>query len=205
MRARGGRTIDAAAAAQPSLGIPSPAIYAITLHGVVGAGSGRTPFTQSALLVLVPTVDPTAATGNGVNPVVVGIKTASSPILGVAGALWFGTNLAVSAVIGSSPAVGASAIDVAFVAAAGNRVGVTLDGNVFGLPLARVNYLNIFNVQTSILAQIHNVLSGRLLVLDVTQGGAAVQGSIGLGGSSGFDGPTVTSLYAAHFTGVRAG
>jgi hypothetical protein len=193
----------APAAPAPAAGVPAPAIFSITLDGAAGAGGGLTPFRQDAVLVLVPTIDPTAATRNGVNPVDVGIKTAGSPIVGVAGALWFGTNLAVSAVIGSSPAVAASAVDVAFVSIAGGHVEVQLDGNVFGLPFARVNYLNIYNVQTSLLAQIHNVLGGRL-VFDVTEGGNAIRGAIELGGSSGFNGPAVSSVYAASFAGVRA-
>jgi hypothetical protein len=193
-----------APAPPPAPAIPAPAVYSITLDGAAGAGGGLTAFRQNAALVLVPTIDPTAATRNGVNAVDVGIKTAGSPIVGVAGALWFGTNLGISAVIGSSPAVGASAVDVAFVTAVGGHVEVVLDGNVFGLPFARVNYLNIYNVQTSLVAQIHNVLAGRV-ILDISDGGNSIRGTIELGGSSGFNGPTVSSVYAANFAGVRAG
>jgi hypothetical protein len=184
-------------------GVPVPAVFSVTIQGAAGAGSGLAPFAQTAALVLAPTLDPTAATGNGANPVDVGIRTAGSPIVGVAGALWFGTNLGVSAIIGSSPAVGPAAVDIAFVAVANGRIEVVLDGNVFGLPFARVNYLNIFNVQTSVVAQIHNLLGGRIVV-EVLEGGRAVSGTIELAGSAGFGGPAASSAYTATFTGVRA-
>lgn len=54
-------------------------------------------------LVITPTIDtaPQATTNNGVNPVDVGIFTRASPLVGNAGALWFGTNTSLSAIKGS--------------------------------------------------------------------------------------------------------
>lgn len=183
-------------------GVLVPAQFTGDLVGETGVGSGSRPFRQRALLVIARGLDPTAATGNGVNPVDVGLKTESSPILGVTGALWFGSNVSLSAVLSTSGRLVPANVDVAFVTAANGAIGVTLDGNVFGTPFARVNYLNMYNVETSLVAQIHNVLAGTVTAT-VAPDQQTVTAEFRLAGTSGFTGPTPTSHYTGVFTGTR--
>ena len=152
--------------------------------------------------MIAPTLDPSAASGNGVNPVDVGIKTATSPIVGSAGALLFGTNVGLAAQLGSSAIVVPSAVDVASVSLSGGHIEAQIDGDAYGQPTARVNYLNIYNVTSSVAAQVHNVLAGTL-TLDVD--GSRIDGQIDLQGSSGFGGPQVSSYYRASVSGTRSG
>jgi hypothetical protein len=77
-----------------------------------------------------------------------------------------------------------------------------VDGNVFGLPTARLNIFNIFNIRSSVVAQIYHVLAGGALI-QFSNGAQSVSGSILFGGSSGFSGPSVSTEYRATFTGVR--
>jgi hypothetical protein len=211
-----GRTLafgDAPAGSPPSPPpVTLPAIYAIRITGE-GASvdfAGRLtpygePFVIDAALIVSGPLDTQALTRNGVNAVDIGIKTTTSPIVGRAGALWFGTNTSMSALIGTSPAIGPSNIDVAVVTydSATRTVTAQLDGNVFGSPFARVNYLNIYNLRSSIVAQIHNAFAGGM-TLTFAPDGRSVTGQINLGGSSGFGGPNVSSAYVATFAGVIA-
>jgi hypothetical protein len=82
----------------------------------------------------------------------------------------------------------------------GGHLDVRLDGDALAQPTARINYLNIYNVTTSVVAQVHNVLAGTL-VTDISARG--ISGEIRLQGSSGFDGPGISSYYTATFTGPR--
>ncbi|MEM9610152.1 MAG: hypothetical protein AAGA99_22215 [Actinomycetota bacterium] len=194
-----------------TLSVPSQ--YAIRISGegafvnLVG-GFDRTgiPFVVDGDLVLVPTLDRSGISGNGVNVVDLGIRTDVSPIVGSAGALWFGTNTSVSAAIGTSPSVGASNVDVSIVEFddATRTITAQLDGDAFGLPTARINYLNVFNLRISVLAQIYNAFAGTVTVT-LSPDGSTVNGTIEIGGNSGFAGPGVTTAYFATFTGVRVG
>jgi hypothetical protein len=161
-----------------------------------------TAFIQEADIVIVPTIDPTDALNNGVNPIDIGIFTTTSPIIGNAGALYFGTNTSLSSLVGSNQ--GASALDITFVTVNNSvgQIGIQIDGNAFGLPSARLGTFNIFNLTDGVTAQIHNVLAGTVS-LQLSNGGQSIQGTIQLGGSSGFSGGNVTSLYSATFTGTR--
>lgn len=161
------------------------------------------PFSLEADLIFTVTLDLTAATNNGINPVDVAIFTTASPIIGTAGALYFGTNTSLSALRGSN--LGASNIDIAFVEVTPDNTGIviTVDGNVFGLPNARLNTFNIYNITTDIItAQIHNILAGTIQI-QLSPDGQSVGGTIALGGSSGFAGPGITSEYQATFSGTR--
>ena len=188
----------------PAGAIPQQALYRIQITGqVLQSGGITSQFSVGAFLMLVPTIDPLAiGVRNGPNPVDVGIFTDVSPIIGNAGALYFGTNTAFCAVIRCTTA--ASAIDTTFVAVnpAQGRVDITVDGNVFGLPAARLNIFNIFNARTSLVAQIYNILAGQI-ALQFGPGAQTVTGAIALGGSSGFTGPVVSTIYEATLTGVR--
>jgi hypothetical protein len=182
--------------------------YQITITGegsFSGTPSGY-PFSINAVLVVTPTIDTSEVVNNGVNPVDVGIFTTVSPIVGQAGALWFGTNTSLCSLVGCSN--GGSGIDIAFVDGIADpnagtaEVNITVDGNAFGLPNARLATFNIYNLTTDLTAQIHNVLAGTVL-LQITDGGQSVSGTINLGGNSGFDGPGITSEYLANFSGSR--
>jgi hypothetical protein len=185
--------------------IPQRAQYSIQITGRANQGGEPTStFTLNATLVVVPTVDPRAiGVRNGPNPVDVAIITADSPLQGVAGALWFGTNTSFCSLIGCT--TGASAIDTAVVMADARRgtVIITVDGDVFGQPTARLNVFNIFNIRTGLTAQIYHVLAGGITI-QFTNGGQSVSGTIDLGGNSGFSGPAVTTEYSATFRGTRS-
>lgn len=181
--------------------------YRIVISGQVTFSGlpASPPFNRSATLVVTPTIDPldpSLSTNNGVNPVDIGIFTDDSPIIGFAGALYFGTNTSLSSLVGSS--IGASAIDVAFVEVdqSAGRVIAAIDGDVFGLPNARLNTFNIFNARDSITTQIQSVLAGTV-ILEFSDNGNTIAGSITIGGSSGFGGVGITTEYTATFSGTR--
>ena len=180
--------------------IPVNSEYNIIINGEGYVGGFVGSFQIPARLVVVATI-PDNTQNNGVNPVDVGIFTNPGPIVGQAGALYFGTNTSLSSIVGST--LGASAIDVAIVGVnqASRTVSIEVDGNAFGLPTARLNTFNIYNLTTGITAQIHNVLAGRI---EMSFNGNEVQGTIQIGGSSGFTGPGITSNYIAGFTGTRS-
>jgi hypothetical protein len=95
-------------------------------------------------------------------------------------------------------------VDVAFVEQVGDAGVVRLDGDQFGQPTSRIDYLNIYNVTTSTVARVHNILSGEM-TLELVDGGSSIQGSISVQGSSGSGGPGIGSFYSAEFTGTRIG
>jgi hypothetical protein len=78
---------------------------------------------------------------------------------------------------------------------------IRVDGNIFGLPAARLNTFNMYNLTSGVIAQIHNVLGGQILI-QFSPDGQSVSGNIALLGSSGFGGPTPTSQYVATFSGT---
>lgn len=184
--------------------IPQQALYRVQINGeVVQQGGVTSRFSVPAFVMIVPTIDPAAfGVSNGPNPIDVGIFTDPSPIVGVAGALYFGTNTSLCGVIGCNTRF--SALDTTFVTVnpAQGSVNIVVDGNLFGLTAARLNIFNIFNARTSLLAQIYHVLTGQV-VLQFGNGAQTVAGSLALGGSSGFSGPYVTTVYQATLTGVR--
>ena len=180
-------------------------VYEVAISGTTGfsgAGVPSAQFVHQGTLVLTPTINPAPAL-NDVNPVDVGIFTTSaSPLVGQAGALWFGTNTALAQQVGVR--AGGVGVDIAFVdfEAATNQLFIAVDGNAFGLPAARLNAFNIFNVTTGLAAQIHNVLAG-MIQMQFSADFSTVSGTISLGGNSGFAGPAVTSEYQAQFMGRR--
>ncbi len=74
-------------------------------------------------------------------------------------------------------------------------VNIQLDGNITGLPRARLNVLNIYNLTSGVTAQIHNILDG---TIDISFDGENIQGAIDLGGCSGFQGPLSPRYTGAH-------
>lgn len=189
----------------PGGAIPRQAQYSIQITGQANqAGGPVSTFTLNGALVIVPTVDPQAiGVRNGPNPVDVALITSASPVQGVAGALYFGTNTSFCSLVGCT--TGASAIDTTAVTADATRgtVMITVDGDVFGQPTARLNVFNIFNVRTGVMAQIYNILAGGITI-QFADGGQSVSGTIDLGGNSGFSGPAVTTEYRATFRGTRS-
>lgn len=174
--------------------------YAITIT------DGAT-FSVPATLVVFRTINPTPEIDNGVNPIDVAIITdnnVASPLVGATGALWFGTNTSFCVLVNCT--IGASAIDTAYVQFDPTRgqVLITVDGNIFGLPAARLNTFNIYNVTSGIAAQVHNVLAGQVFI-QFSNAGQTVAGTINLYGSSGFAGPNLTSQYVANFSGTYIG
>jgi hypothetical protein len=180
-------------------------VYQITINGITtfSGVAGGPLFSHTAFLVLTAPFNPAPETNNGVNALDVGIFTITgNPFLGVAGALYFATNTSLSeAVIGTSTA--GSNLDLAFVtwAPTTSELFVALDGDSSGLPHARFGVLNIYNSTTSVTAQIHNILTGTVL-LQFSNNFSNVAGNILFGGSSGFGGPFVSSEYRAAFSGL---
>jgi len=185
--------------------IPQRAQYSIQITGQANqAGGPVSTFALNATLVIVPTIDPQAiGVRNGPNPVDVALITTASPLQGVAGALWFGTNTSFCSLIGCT--TGASAIDTTVVVADATRgtLMITVDGDVFGQPTARLNVFNIFNIRTGLTAQIYHTLAGGITI-QFANGGQSVSGTIDLGGNSGFSGPAITTEYSATFRGSRS-
>jgi hypothetical protein len=184
--------------------IPQRAAYRVQIDGAILQSGGVTStFSIGAALFVLPSIDP-AAVGvrNGPNPVDIAIFTDSSPILGTAGALYFGTNTSFCQFIGCR--LGLTAVDTSFVTVDPGQglVNVVVDGNVFGLPTARLNTFNIFNARTSIVAQIYNIIAGQM-ALQFGAGGQTIRGAIALGGTSGFSTGFVTTVYQAQLSGVR--
>lgn len=179
--------------------IPQNAEYQISIEGEGYVGGLVSRFQIQAILVTTPTIED-GTQRNGINPIEIGIFTDPNPIVGHAGALYFGTNTSLSSLVGSR--LRASAMDVAFVSIdqRANSVHVRLDGDIFGLPTARLNTFNIYNLTTGLFAQIQNVLAGEI---NIIFNGDDVNGDISLGGSSGFTGPSITSQYLATFAGRR--
>jgi hypothetical protein len=184
----------------PGGSIPLNSQYEIKIVGNTTPGGA---ISTVADLVVRPTVaqGPTPSI-NGVNPVDVGIFTRSSPVEGNAGALWFGTNTSLASFKGSN--LGVANIDLAFVDVKQNdgTVAMTVDGNAFSLPGARIATLNIYNVTTGSPAQVHNILTGTVNIRFLN-GGQNITGEITLAGTPGFSGPAVSSNYQATFTGTR--
>ena len=184
--------------------IPDEALYRVAITGRVRQSGGVTStFAVSRYLAVTPPLDPLAlGVANGPNPCDLAVMTDASPLVGVAGALSFGTNTGFCVIVGCNTS--ASRLDIAFVTAdeAQGVVEAAVDGNVWGLPVARLGIFNIFNATSSVLAQVYQVLTGRVTA-SFGNGGQAVSGQIALGGASGFSVGNVTTLYEASFTGVR--
>jgi hypothetical protein len=198
----GGSTVaDPGASQAPPAGlIPVNSQYQINIVGTTAPGGA---VATVADLVVMPTVaQGAAASTNGANSVDVGIFTRSSPVDGNAGALWFGTNTSLASFKGSN--LGAAAIDVAFVDAKQNdgTVAITVDGNAFGLPNARIATLNVYDVASGSPVQRHDILTGTVNIRFLN-GGQSVTGDITLAGFPGFNGPAIPSNYQATFNGTR--
>ena len=184
--------------------IPQNAVYNILISGegsFSGVPSGR-PFTNLvATLYIFPTIEIVPITNNGINPRDVAIITNVSPILGTAGALWFGTNTSTCSLVNCQSAQ--SMIDVAIVETDENKneIIVNLDSN-FIATRARLSTFNIYNLTSNILAQVHNILAGGM-AMQFRDNANTVIGVIRLLGSSGFAGPFPTSEYNATFVGTR--
>lgn len=161
-------------------------------------------FSIPATLTIFRTVNTNPEIPNGVNPFDVSIVTNQPPTLGVKGALWFGTNTSLCVVVRCT--IGASGIDIAFVNYDPNRrlLTIQVDGNVFGLPAARLDTFNIYNITTGLTAQVHNILAGTIVV-QFSPDFRVIEGRMQLLGSSGFQGPTPTSSYVAGFRGSFIG
>jgi hypothetical protein len=180
--------------------IPVNSEYEIKITGSTAPGGA-----VSAIADLV--VRPTVATSstpstNGVNPVEIGIFTKSSPVEGNAGALWLGTNTSLASFKGSN--LGVANIDVAFVDAKQNEgtIAISVDGNALGMPNARFDTLNVYNVATGSPVQIHSILTGAVNIRFLN-GGQNITGEITLAGFPGFNGSAIPSNYQATFTGTR--
>jgi hypothetical protein len=182
--------------------VPASGSYSITIDGAVLVGSGTFPFGTSAVLLLVPTLDPNsgAYTSNGVNPRDLGIFTDVSPLVGNDGAVWFGSNTS----IGPRGRTSASNVDMTIVTldATAGTLTVLVDGNALGLPNARISTMNVYNAQSSVFTQIQNVLAGGVIAR-FSDGGKAVSGTIELGGSSGLESRSISSIYRGQFSGTR--
>lgn len=185
--------------------ISTNTVYSINItgQGFYGSIPDQTFQVQGAL-VIVPTQDPGSeyTVQNGINIVDIGIFTNANPLLGVAGALYFGSNTALCQFLGCNTS--ASAIDVSYVNfdSVNQKLEVVLDGNAFGLPASRFAVFNIYNLRTSLVTQIQHILAGAVTI-DFKNEGKTVSGTIELGGSSGFGGPNITTQYLAYFEGTQ--
>ncbi len=135
-------------------------LYDVTINGSVtfSGTPAAPPFSHRTLMVVTGPITSSSQTTNGVNPLDLGLFTydPANPFLGVAGALYFATNTALSEAVIETAARG-SAIDLAFVAWDPNTrtLSVALDEIN-----ARLGVLNIFNATTGVTAQVHNILAG---------------------------------------------
>jgi hypothetical protein len=192
-----------------------PATYAITMTGTVFSGSTNfldtttvfTPlsnFTLPGGLVIEPPVGvnftPTGQTTNGVNARDVGFFV-GSPIAGQAGALWLVTDsFLFSQVHINLPT--SEVFDDAFVTAnaAAGTLDIRLDGDLSGLPYARVVVQNTYGLTSGLLGELAQILTGGAK-LQFSPDGRTVSGSVRvLGGGIIEPG---SSAYQATFTGTR--
>jgi hypothetical protein len=200
-----GFSTEVAATVQGSVStIPQDASYRVTITGrILQQGALRSTFVRDATLHVVPPFDPQAlGVSNGPNPRDVGLVTDASPLVGVVGALAFGTNTAFCALSGCN--IANSRLDTSFVTIDSGRgeIFARVDGNVWGLPIARLSTFNIFNDESGPFAHVYQVLAGDLLVR-FGNGGQSVTGALQLGGASGFNIGAVSTVYDATFSGVR--
>lgn len=139
------------------------AYYSITI-------SGQTfePFSRTGCLIVSPQIVPAAGNinfNNGPNARDIGLFS-GSPIVGQAGAIWFGTNTSMCELANIGCNIGASGLDIAFVTAdeTTGTLNISLDGQIFNVPNgnAITGTLNIFNWQSGVTAQIINIVQGTM-------------------------------------------
>jgi hypothetical protein len=175
-----------------------PAAYRVSVDGQVSEGSKVISFTVGGWVLVTAPYDDIGASQNDVNLVDIGVKTDTSPIVGVSGALWFGTNTSIMADLDLPVIVTAADVDI---------VTERVDGDVVYADvitsLAPINTLNIYDVDSGqAVAQVNNVLTGTVS-LRFNADGSAITGRVDLGGTSGQGGPTVSSEYHAALSGTR--
>lgn len=173
--------------------------YAITIEGAAyfsGAPSGET-WTLPAVLIVVPTIDVTGVIDNGLNAIDYAIVTEASPNLGVAGALNFFSNTGLCYVVDCS--VSASAIDIVHLTA--GRPGSIVVESEIDENVARLATLNVYNLRSDIVAQVHNVLAG-IVRFEISADRGTVSGEISLAGTDGFGAGTPNTGYEATFAGT---
>lgn len=194
-------------AAATQTAIPSQATtYSITSQGTVYRGStnflsSSTKFTavgtfsRRGALVVTPTADPYAASGNGVNPRDVLITTGTLGLSGT-GNLNFASNTLLDRLVGVTAAANA-AVDVSYVTmdSAHSRLTITVDANH-----ARLNPFNLMTTSNSLTAFPGQVIAGQM-VIDFGNQGKTVSGSY----TFYTDTTGGTAAISGTFSGTRSG
>jgi hypothetical protein len=178
-----------------------PAAYRVEIQGEVSEGSKRIPFDVGGWVLVTAPYDAIGGSNNDVNLIDIGVKTDTSPLVGVSGALWFGTNTSIMGDLDLGVIPNGGSVDIV-----SERVE---DDVVYAdviMELSPVNTLNLFNVDTADAngggAQINNVLTGTVSIRFAADG-SSIAGRVDVGGTSGMGGPTVSSEYHAALAGSR--
>ena len=183
------------ASGQPSGSIPSQAAYNVQLAGATAYGG----FARTATLAVLPPLDVSGVNfDNGQNPRDVALVSGNPPAAPEQGAIWFATNNGVYDLLGLQTTTGDALADVAVVTAdpGAGLVRIDLDPNA-----ARTVHLNTMNARGGLLANVYQLLEGRI-DLRFANGGRTVAGTVDLVGN-GFIEPG-PSPYRATLEGTLA-
>ncbi|WP_129113867.1 hypothetical protein [Halegenticoccus tardaugens] len=173
-----------------------PAYYRVLLEGT----TTHEQFSREALLLVSPPLPKQDSFDNGVNAREIAIQSGNPPGTPEGGAIWFATNTSLYDEVGIPSTIDESFIDVAFVQEdpAQSGLGITVDGQVWGLPAARSTVLNVFNSRTGLTAGVYQIIQGDI-VLQFADAGNTVVGAINLIGN-GFIEPG-TYQYTSNLSG----
>ncbi len=179
-------------------GLPVPSVYRIEIEGTVHNDHGSLPVEVVGWLLVTYPYDETAAGLNDVNIVDIGIRTDLSPLIGYAGAIWFGTNTSIARDLGITTTVQGADVDVVTERRDDDVVYADV---IHGLtPNADFNVYDVRDDQSA--AQISYLLEGTVSVRFAADG-SSITGRIDLGGTSGMGDPRVTTQYHADISGQR--
>lgn len=164
--------------------IPTSGVYSVTLSGIV---SNR-PFTRTAVLVVTPTMDYTNASGNGVNPLEIGIFSGNPSLSPSTGAIQFATN---TWMLGSP-----TKLDVSYVTvnSAAGTVDIQMDPR-----LSRGSVYELFNASSGQTANVYAISAGNVH-LSFQNGGNTISGTAYFQGQGFLYG---NATYLASISGTR--
>ncbi len=178
-----------------------PAAYRVEIQGEVSEGSRTVPFEVGGWVLVTAPYDAIGGSNNDINVVDIGVKTDTSPLVGISGALWFGTNTSIMADLNLGVIPNAASVDIV-----SERVEEDVLYADVIMELSPINTLNLYNVDTADAngagAQLNNILVGTVSIRFAPDG-SAIAGRIDVGGTSGMGGPTVSSEYHADLSGAR--
>ncbi len=178
-----------------------PAAYRVEIQGEVSEGSLTIPFEVGGWVLVTAPYDAVGGSNNDVNVIDIGVKTDTSPLVGISGALWFGTNTSIMADLDLGVIPNGGSVDIV-----SERVEEDVIYADVIMELSPINTMNLYNVDTAdehgAGAQLNNILVGTVSIRFAPDG-SAIAGRIDVGGTSGTGGPTVSSEYHAALSGSR--